>query len=789
MVWADFESALSGDRALSAAKRIALLSFAARLVDTAGLRLIVVVDTPAEEPVVRFSHPAFDSTETTTQLKIERMETAVAVDYAARLLTSRDRPLPAEADLARLVEYVNGHYRSVRLAVMMLEEHNNDVIGVIIALERMQDGLTPTPAPDMTIDLSRLRETADPLVESMGVFAYGALDFAIPPVADIPNWPEIRDEVMEDFKALDWVTQRNLSISASLFGILVGIPVPEKKAEERVAIPAYRFHPAIIERLRREKPPDSETIKRYIQFYDVFSGRLLAAHEHMPDAALRIFEAALPNFLSALDRALNTGNVYSAADFAVRVETLLSEAEKWKTLDLVFQRVTTALQTADEGPVFTRPEYQVKSRYGEHLMEQGKAAEAEKFFLRLLPRMEGKSDYDATLDVRKTRIRLGRSRIGQKKYKEALADFQAVVEIPPDETDPESMRIYAEALAGTADVHRARQNIEAARIAYKKALAVHKSLSDVRAEGLIYNRIGDMESAAGNFKAAKNAYKTALTKFTEIDNMRLAAVTWFRLGEVAEAQAKRETGAGRRSLLDDAASAYTQSFTIKESEGWIADAAANAGHLAGILQLAGRVTEAYERYRQAIDLFLGKNLPAYAAIAMNNLADMLLTVHLVPANRRPVDFADRDLLSEAERWANRAREYKELDGNPALEPWVTYRLLARIAAAQNNPKEEARWKMRERVSFAAAESNWESLRLLFEPVIVLFQSAAKGDETAQKGVSKLIAELSASGGWKRLSKALTAIHQGERDAEQIARKYDLTAADYLIITKVLEALP
>lgn len=89
----------------------------------------------------------------------------------------------------------------------------------------------------------------------------------------------------------------------------------------------------------------------------------------------------------------------------------------------------------------------------------------------------------------------------------------------------------------------------------------------------------------------------------------------------------------------------------------------------------------------------------------------------------------------------------------------------------------------------ASPGNWERYRAEWEPRAQRVAHAAKADDASRQQLrEQLFASMAATNSWRNLAAALDQVLDGARVAEALADAHDLDRLDYLILTKVLEAI-
>ncbi len=127
-------------------------------------------------------------------------------------------------------------------------------------------------------------------------------------------------------------------------------------------------------------------------------------------------------------------------------------------------------------------------------------------------------------------------------------------------------------------------------------------------------------------------------------------------------------------------------------------------------------------------------------------------------------------------------------GDPSLQIWATYSILAKIAEARGDQEDVKKWRKKEREAYAAFPGHWENLKEIWQPIVTGINEAVKGDKEIGEEIRSFIAEIAKIDDWKNLAKTLEMVLEGERDADKLADEYQLDGTDYLILKKVVEGI-
>ena len=701
-----------------------------------------------------------------------------------------------------------------------------DVATVIERFEELYPGFTEGQATarheslavSLSFSLRRLSDAAQERLPALGVFAGGALDFMIPMVAgmEMEEWAEARETFMGELIQAGLVTAEVLPFPIAALAAMSGQTLPPGMDTEAAPVPYYRFHPTLAPHLRRRlSDADRQALEaRYRQAYYELSLLLYHADSRSPHQARAVAARELPNLRRALDLALDAGDPAAAA-FADNVERFLNVLGRWREREAMMARVQAAVgaqHAAPDAPL-TYAAFLLESRQGELLLDQGRARDAEALFRRLLARMlpplpapplsqrergPGGEGEMWAYNRAQTLRNLGRSLARQGRPGQAEAEYRRALEVlaglavGADPASAPAVRRETGAVhTDLADVLRHQGRYPEAREHYQAALEIDQALGDERGAAVVLGQLGALALMEGDHAEAARRYREALAQFRALGETRSQAICLYQLGRVAEEAAGRAAGPQRAALLQEAEAAYQESLRLEEALGDAAGAAKTANQLAIVAQLAGRPADAERWYRRAIELDSQVDNPKELAIDYNNLAFLLLSVHGQPAGARPPEFAGRDLLAEAERWARQAVEIDEAIGDPSVEIWKDYSILAGIAEARGDGAGARAWRRQERAAFLAFPGGWARLERQWGPVVQALAAAAQppaGSEPAGGWSHGLLDQLAQTADWRNLAAALRRVLAGARDADALADELDLDRTDYLILRKAVEAV-
>ena len=798
IVWDNFESVLTGGNAeLSSDALQELLELGADLTDDGSTCLLATTRDP------ELPHDAFHPSQTAAQLTLRGLEGREALELAGAILDALGHDRPPRPDLERLLNFLGRHPLSILLVVPHLKDYL-DVATVIDRFEQLYPGFTEGKAQErnesldvsLSFSLARLSNTVQTNLPNLGVFAGGTLDFMAQWVTGISpeDWGEVRGELLK----VGLMTEEPLLFPwMDFLAETTGQDVPTEMRKTMAQVSYLHFHPTLCPHLRRrlDEAQRAELEERYRQLYHAVSTYLYHADKRNPHEIRAVVLRELPNLRRALELTLAAGDMETAVDFADNLERFLNVFGRWREREAMMAKVEAATKAAGatvEGPL-TKEAFLQEGRRGEILLDQGRAQEAEQIFRRLLKRMDIGAAYDSTYYRAITLQRFGRSLKSQGSLHEAETEYRRALEVLAgmDQERSDVRRETGIAHASLADVLMNQGRYVEARKQYEAGLEIAKSQNDRRQEAAVLGNLGTLAMMEGDYPEAQRRFREALERFHALGETRSEAILWHQLGMVAQEVAGRVTGEQRAAFLDEAEKASRESLWLSESIGDKPLAAVNAYNLAGVTQMAGRPADAERWYRRAIEDFEATGQHQYIARTAQNLAGLFLTVHRLPTEERPSEFAGRDLLAEAEKLAHQAREIMEEIGDLSLSPWATYSILAQIAEEQGDAEAVRAWRRKERKAYIAFPGHWARMEPQFGPLVQAIAVVARGDSAGAQNAAVLqglLGALAQSEEGQNLSAAILRVFDGARDADALAEELSLARASYLILRKVLEAV-
>ncbi len=814
VIFDNFESVLAnGDAALADADLRDLLDLAwrwadaelaeGRTLDPAGPRVLITTrDTD-------FRDARFAPSRRCVHVALAGLARGEALALARAVLADRgiERAAIPREPLARLMDFLGGHPLSLNLVLPALARHTPDEL--IAEFDTLLPGFTVGAAKErnesltvsLEFSLRRLTPTARAALPDLAVFAGGAFDHSIVEITELPwaDWQILRAELIGAGLA---TVDESISVG-------VRLSTPNLPVSQFTSYPV-RFHPTLLPYLRTLLTDDRRAAleERYWQRYYDLANYFYREDRKNPHFIRALAQRDLPNLRRGLDLALQRAAAQpddadlqeAAAEFADRVARFFDVFGLRRERERLAARVDalTAQRPAQgDGAGLTRAEYLALSGRGETLLNSGRARDAEAVFRGLLARFPtpaldpspipdgggvgvGVWAYERAV----TLGRLGRALCDQGRPADAAECYrQELASLARQEQTAAVQRQAGAAHTDLADALADLGRYAEARAEYEAALETMRALDDRRSVAAILGQLGTLALMQADYAEARRRYTDALAAFRSLDEPEGEATAWHQLGRVAEEEASRAPAAAAAPLWAEAERCYRESLKLKEAANNLRGVANTANQLGLVCQNAGRPAEAETWYRRA--LAIDEQLGSQKDVAMDygNLASLLLDAAALPPAGRPTTFAGRDLLAEAEVFAQRAREVLEPLG-PSAEPWKIYGILAQIAERRGRGAEARGWRRKEQESFAAFEGAWAGLPQWVGSVGQAVAAACGGDGEARNQIEAAFPQFEA-GNW-RIVDAIRRIWAGERDLDALTDGIDRNSA--LIVRRILAAV-
>lgn len=661
----------------------------------------------------------------------------------------------------------------------------------------------------------------------LGLFEGGVSEIALKNIAalssaSLPGAPvritkQSIEQLVSELQRAGLVLAQKIPVSTGALRFIAGEDKPPRETfHEKQQIAFYRFASAVIAHAEKWRAGEEGNgyHRRYRDFYYGLAGRLYHLDFRDPGSARAIAERELPNLRSAL-RGMRDARDRRATVFAIWVEHFLHLLGQREAGFALLGKVENTFEKSIDGVrgPLTRIAFLIALRQGERLMAQSRYRDAESLFRVLLRRVEQDIAYggsEAVHDRAMTLSRLGRSlwRQGRpdaasERYREAL-----VVLTGPD---PEDYRVRwqtGSVRAELADALMLSGQHDRARMEYEKSLAIKQEIGgDPQGEGIIARQLGALALRRGEYEDARERYQAALEKFRQTGESRDLADMHHQLGTVLRKMAgSRKQEAPDNGLLTQAEAHYRQAFQIRDSLGDRIEAAQSAGQLALVFASVHRYADAEDWYRRSIALGERAGEKQALPARYNALAALLRKRYEEKrqdpsGDRGPVPHGDRDLLAEAEQWANKALRLQEGGEDSASEIWKTYGTLAAIATAraeqdramgreadaEEHDHTARRWRARERKSYVEFPGHWLAMQSRWAPIVMAIRVGVQGDKATRKAVGRFLDGIAQTDEGAHLSGALRALFDGaHRDPDRLAEEYSVNPQGYLLLKKILE---
>jgi SagB-type dehydrogenase family enzyme len=234
------------------------------------------------------------------------------------------------------------------------------------------------------------------------------------------------------------------------------------------------------------------------------------------------------------------------------------------------------------------PWYVAEGKRGQHLLEQGRVAEATEIFQAILGGLGETPSYARALILG----RLGRCLHLSGQTEPAVARLRAAVELAGTLAPGAGVRALRGSLeCELGDTLFAAGRLDQAKAAYVAALSIAEELRDVRAQAVDLGQLGAVEFAEGRLDQALNLYQAALRLLQPLHEPALAAATCYQLARIHH----------HREEWDDAERHYRAAIELDRQVGDAPRLARHLGNLADLLQLRReRLSEARALAEEAL---------------------------------------------------------------------------------------------------------------------------------------------------------------------------------------------
>ncbi len=578
-----------------------------------------------------------------------------ALDWFGELMRLPPEPkfgMPQRSALVNLFQQVDFHPLSIGLLAAQLKERRPAELG-----ERLEALLKEQPADredrsllaSLELSLERLPERCREWLPRLGVFAGGCLEAALQDMTGTEgeNWHDIGSHLLQ-----------------------VGLMQAERVPEADMTF--LRFHPTLAPALWQKlgTAEQAALTASYGQVYYQLSFMLYELDRTQPHTARAVAQCELPNLLRAVHAMFQTGNDELGVFLANHVNHFL--------LAFGMQRDYQALAKATAkagGAVGSQTWYLAQSNLGEQLLQSGQTTAAAQVFEDILAGLGETPSYNRCVILH----RLGRCHADQGQLTAAKQLYQQALDgLYCLEQDEDVRLLTGAAQADCADVLREQGRYTEAKAACQAALEIMKELGDKRNMAKVTGQLGTLAYVQGELTEAAERYKEAIALGKGLNEPDTEATLWYHLGcirqEIKPWEAAEEAYRNAGQLFEKLGS---EDGNIKAGASW--------DRLAQVCTVIGRVVEAEQWFRKALEALQDtEDRPGIARI-LSNLADLLTD--------------DSARLDEARRLAEESLAIKENLDPAAAEIWKTYDILANIASQQGDSSQAATYRAKSRETY------------------------------------------------------------------------------------------
>ncbi|MDM8516009.1 tetratricopeptide repeat protein [Desulfobacterales bacterium HSG16] len=516
------------------------------------------------------------------------------------------------------------------------------------------------------------------------------------------------------------------------------------------ASPFLHFHPILLPWLARLLAEDrrQELEAQYRKHYCGLAKFLFKNESRTPDLIRSIIAREIPNMKYALYLCIRAGESERIMELGICLERFLEDLGRLQERDGIVKNLEKLNSRKEK---LSNAEFLMQIRKGEALLQEGRAADAEKVFQRLLESFEAGADYDGEYDYGMALVGSGRCLTAQGLHTRAIERHRDAIDVfeglSGKRSDAERMVGYSH--ADLADNLKDIGQLDEAKMHYETSLDVIRENDEQRGISVVLGRLGTIAMMQDDLKGAAEKISEALRICQRLDDPPQEAAYWYELGTVHE----------KSENWDDADQCYHEAMFIYERIGDLPKLAQSLQQLADVTEESGRLDDAEKWYLKALELDETLSDSAGISFCCNNLACICL---------------EQDRLDEAETYALRARKINE-ELETSTETWKPFEILAQIADKKGDSKKVDTWRQKSEKSqdefSEGVKPQVSKLLKDFKLVIEAVVAACVGNEGAKRTVDKSF-ERFRKGGW-RIEDAIRAIWAGERNEMVLARDIDL----------------
>ncbi|TYQ30748.1 CHAT domain-containing protein [Pseudanabaena sp. UWO310] len=728
---------------LDAEQLVSLLDAAKEWSEAGESRVLLTTRTPdlhhpdyqVKDPDARREKPWLPHKHVSLQL--EGLRPDDAVNYFQRLLKLPPAPrldLPFRNDLLALFELVQRLPLAIGLLAAQLKDRQ--VLDVRKELEELLVQSPDNPLlASLNLSINRLDPEAQEWIKNLGVFQGSVFEHNLVAITEVveKEWNKIRVQLET-----------------------IGLIQAEPLIRLGVTIPFLKFHPILASTMwgRLTNTEKQELLSNHFQCYYELSDYLYFEDDKNSFVTREIFQLELSNLLFAVRGAIKVGEDF-AVDFVDKVNFFLQVFG----LNQDREDLTKRLQHIDS-EAGSQTWYLTQINLGEQLQNAGRYADAEMVFKKILSELGTTPTYErcTTLNL------LGRCYWATGQPERAAENYRLGLEVAAMlEQNNGTKRQISSLQIDFGDVLIAMGNYELVHESYKELLAMKKDLGvDRRGEAVMQIQLGTLALVQKKLPEALQLYQKALAIFQQLKEPLAEAITWHNLGRTFEESRQWAY----------AEQAYRQSARIKEAQGLIGrsnGAVTTWNHLALVSVGAGKMKEAEEWYRKAIQGFRDSGNGVMACGAIKNLANLLQ------------QFPDR--LNEAQQLAEEGLTIDKNLDSVASEIWKTYSILAEISDKQGDTAKARDYRRLSRESHA----NFVGTKYELSQHTKLIDGTVKAvdDDELRHRLETFLGQMIPHG-WQNLVIAIRKILNGQRDEDILCEGLDYQ--DYEIIIAILHGI-
>jgi len=655
--------------------------------------------------------------------------------------------------------------------------------------------------------LDALQPDRRTFLESQGVFAGGALIFVVAGVGgiDCAELPGYRGGEWKPLWQAGLLRETSVDVPQSfLLSLLARRRVSEEwdLFTDTVVLPFLQFHPLLLDRLRRRLEPErrSDLERTHSQHYQSLSCTLAELKTERPHEVQRLYELELPNFQQALRQLLVSGELECAATLAMHLSDVLPalklagvRGQMLSEVRAFIAEINSKHEEADTAWFW------IELTWLEFLDDEGRLPEAEQAARRLIAQLEAFGGERHTRELVHAQCALARALSGQGYPGAAIQELEKTLPILaayPVEADEAGRWMRHQ--GGIVSLHLAqlleRQGRPAeARERYETAAEAFEGAGDFTAAEIAWGKLAELDQSSSidpeAYQPQQQQLERRLKFYRSTQDRVNEATTLLQLGNLLCHQSLGAWPEEREPRLQKAEGHLAESFRLfnllQRTEG----AASSATALAEVARLSDRYADAARWIEHAIRLDEETGNRLNVAISHTNLGDVLWRAARSEHKHLHPDFADRDLLAEAEAAIQRSLVLSEtLDYG---DKWMCYLTLARIAEARDDAEERRRWRREMRAAYLEVSAHWKAPAKLEEYQLLedSFKLAAVDAEDEKAALMSLsVVELSLHKGAATLGKAIRRMLTTDEQPMEIAEEFDLGTEELMTFMRVWAAL-